>query len=167
MANAIMSIVGGTASELVENPDYFISECVDTAQKINALQNSHTLTMFFITDSHVYTSNNNLQYLDVQLASMNALAKILKPDLVVHGGDMTNGSEAKATTIAFTDHIVKCMREIGGSNAHILIGNHDGNTVQSSLDNEEQRITEAEMLTLYRSRDDGFTYASHKTALVP
>jgi len=161
MADAIASIEGGgTASELVENPDYFISECVDTAQKINALQNSHTLTMFFITDSHVYTSNNNLQYLDVQLASMNALAKILKPDLVVHGGDMTNGSEAKATTIALTDHIVKCMREIGGDNTHILIGNHDGNTVQSGgRDNETERITEAEMLTMYRAWDDGFTYA--------
>lgn len=155
----IESISGGSVSELVENPDYFIAECIDTAQKINALRNNNTLLMFFITDSHVYTSNNNLQYLDVQMASMNALAKMLKPDLVVHGGDMTNGSEAKATTIAFTDHIVKCMREIGGDNTHILIGNHDGNTVQSSLDNEEQRITEAEMLTMYRSWDDGFTYA--------
>jgi calcineurin-like phosphoesterase family protein len=160
MADAIESISGGSVSELVENPDYFIAECIDTAQKINALRNDHTLLMFFITDSHVYTSNNNLQYLDVQLASMNALAKMLKPDLVVHGGDMTNGSEAKATTIAFTDHIVACMREIGGDDTHILIGNHDGNTVQSGgRDNETERITEAEMLTMYRSWDDGFTYA--------
>lgn len=160
MPNAILSIEGGGTSELVDNPNYFIAECVDTAQKINALQNDHTLTIFFITDSHVYTSNNNLQYLDVQLAAMNALAKMLKPDLVVHGGDMTNGSEAKATTINFTDHIVKCMREIGGNNTHILIGNHDGNTVQpTGRDNETERITEAEMLTMYRSWSDGFTYA--------
>lgn len=156
----IDAIENGTVSELVDNPDYFISECVETARKINALRNANTLLMFFITDSHVYTSNNNLQYLDVQLASMNAMAKMLKPDLVVHGGDMTNGSEAKATTIAFTDHIVKCMREIGGDNTHILIGNHDGNTVQSdSSTNETNRITEAEMLTMYRSWNDGFTYA--------
>lgn len=159
MSDAIKSISGGSASELVDNPEYFYSECVDTARKIDALRNNHTFVMYFITDSHVYTSNNNLQYLDTQLASMNAVAKMIKPDLVVHGGDMTNGSEAKATTIAFTDHIVKCMREIGGDNTLILIGNHDGNTVQSSLDNEEQRITEAEMLTMYRSWDDGFTYA--------
>ena len=160
MADAIESISGGSASELVENPDYFISECIDTAQKINALRNNNTLLMFFITDSHVYTSNNNLQYLDVQLASMNVLAKMLKPDLVVHGGDMTNGSEAKATTIGYTDHIVKCLREIGGNNTHILIGNHDGNTVQpTGRDNETERITEVEMLAMYRSWDDGFTYA--------
>lgn len=160
MADAIESISGGSVSELVDNPDYFISECIDTAQKINALRNANTLLMFFITDSHVYTSNNNLQYLDVQMASMNVLAKMLKPDLVVHGGDMTNGSEAKATTIGYTDHIVKCMREIGGNNTHILIGNHDGNTVQSGgRDNETERITEAEMLTMYRSWNDGFTYA--------
>lgn len=160
MSDAIVSISGGSASELVDNPEYFYSECVDTARKIDALRNNHTFVMYFITDSHVYTSNNNLQYLDVQLASMNAVAKMIKPDLVVHGGDMTNGSETKATTIAFTDHIVKCLREIGGNNAHILIGNHDGNTVQpTGRDNETERITEAEMLTMYRSWDDGFTYA--------
>lgn len=158
MPDAIESIFGG--SELVDNPEYFYSECVDTARKIDALRNDHTFVMYFITDSHVYTSNNNLQYLDVQLASMNAVAKMIKPDLVVHGGDMTNGSETKATTIAFTDHIVKCLREIGGDNTHILIGNHDGNTVQSGgRDNETERITEAEMLTMYHSWNDGFTYA--------
>lgn len=159
MSDAIESISGGSASELVDNPEYFYSECVDTVRKIDALRNDHTFVMYFITDSHVYTSNNNLQYLDAQLASMYAVAKMIKPDLVVHGGDMTNGSEAKATTIAFTDHIVECLREIGGNNTHILIGNHDGNTVQSTLDNEANRITEAEMLTMYRSWNDGFTYA--------
>lgn len=157
MAEAIEAL--SAASEIVDNPEYFYAEAVDTAQKINSLRNAHTLVALFITDSHVYTSSDNMQYLDAQLASMNAVAKMIKPDLVIHGGDMTNGSEAKATTIAFTDHIVKCLREIGGNNTHILIGNHDGNTVQSSLDNEEQRITEAEMLTMYRSWDDGFTYA--------
>lgn len=151
----------GTGSELVDNPDYFYAECVDMVTKIVALRNEHTFVMYFVTDSHVYTSSDNLQYLDAQLASMYAVAKMIKPDLVVHGGDMTNGSEAKATTIAFTDHIVACMREIGGSNTHILIGNHDGNTVQSTLDNEAQRITEAEMLTMYRSWEDGFTYAGN------
>lgn len=162
MSDAIESISGGSASELVDNPEYFYSECVDTARKIDALRNNHTFVMYFITDSHVYTSNNNLQYLDVQLASMNAVAKMIKPDLVVHGGDMTNGSETKATTIAFTDHIVKCLREIGGNNAHILIGNHDGNTVQpTGRDNETERITEAEMLTMYRSWNDGFIYAGN------
>lgn len=164
MSDAIESISGGGGftSELVDNPEYFYSECVDTVRKIDALRNDHTFVMYFITDSHVYTSNNNLQYLDVQLASMNAVAKMIKPDLVVHGGDMTNGSEAKATTIAFTDHIVKCMREIGGSDTHILIGNHDGNTVQpTGRDNETERITEAEMLTMYRSWNDGFTYAGN------
>lgn len=160
MSDAIESISGGSVSELVDNPEFFYSECVDTVRKIDALRNDHTFVMYFITDSHVYTSNNNLQYLDVQLASMNAVAKMIKPDLVVHGGDMTNGSETKATTIAFTDHIVKCLREIGGNNAHVLIGNHDGNTVQpTGRDNETERITEAEMLTMYRSWNDGFTYA--------
>lgn len=164
MSDAIESISGGGGftSELVDNPEYFYSECVDTVRKIDALRNDHTFVMYFITDSHVYTSNNNLQYLDVQLASMNAVAKMIKPDLVVHGGDMTNGSETKATTIAFTDHIVKCLQEIGGNNTHILIGNHDGNTVQpTGRDNETERITEAEMLTMYRYWNDGFTYAGN------
>lgn len=37
MANAIESIDSGSAesvAEFIENPDYFVNECVDTAQKI-------------------------------------------------------------------------------------------------------------------------------------
>lgn len=161
-AELIDDITGGGTSEIVDNPTYFHAECIDTLQKINNLRNSHTFVMYFITDSHVYTSSNNMQYLDAQLASLNAIAKTIKPDLVVHGGDMTNGSEEKSITIGYTDHIVACMREIGGNNTHILIGNHDGNTVQpssSGRSNETERITEAEMLTMYRSWNDGFTYA--------
>lgn len=153
---------GGGASEIVDNPAYFYDECVDTVKKINELRNNNTFVMFFITDSHVYTSSNNMQYLDAQLASMYAIARMIKPDLVVHGGDMTNGSEKKSITIGYTDHIVESMREIGGTNTLILIGNHDGNTVQpanSGRDNETERISESEMLTMYRSWNDGFTYA--------
>lgn len=157
MGPAIEELQG--ASSIIDNPSYFYDECVDTAQKIDALRSSSTFVMYFITDSHVYTSGNNMQYLDAQLASMYAVSKMIKPNLVVHGGDMTNGSEAKATTIGHTNHIVSAMREIGGDDTLILIGNHDGNTVQGTLDNEDERITEAEMLDLYRSWDDGFTYA--------
>lgn len=156
--SAIGNMSGG--SSLVDNPEYFYAEAVDTAQKINAMRNDHTLVALFITDSHIYTSSDNMQYLDAQLASMNAIAKMIKPDLVIHGGDMTNGSEAKSVTIGYTDHIVKALREIGGNNTHILIGNHDGNTYGSDQTTiEAKRITEAEMLTMYRSWDDGFTYA--------
>lgn len=159
MKTAIDEMNIGNVSEIIDNPEYFYNECVDTVQKINTLRNSHTFIMYFITDSHVYTSSNNMQYLDAQLASLYAISKMIKPDLVVHGGDMTNGSEAKEITLAYTKHIVNCLKEINGDNTLILIGNHDGNTVQNTLDNEEERITEEEMLSLYRSWDDGFTYA--------
>lgn len=162
MAQAISSFSttsGVKPSELIENPEYFYSECVDTVRKIDALRSDKSFIIYFITDSHVYTSSDNLKYLDAQLASMYAISKMIKPDLVVHGGDMTNGSEAKEITVSFTDHIVNCIKEIGGDDSLILIGNHDGNTVQSSLNNEQQRITEQEMLEMYRSWDDGFTYA--------
>lgn len=161
MAGAIATISGGTV--LVDNPSYFIAETIDTAQKIAALQNDHTFTALFITDTHAYTSSNNMQYVDAQLASLNAVAKTINPDLVIHGGDMTNGSEAKATTIGEMRHIVEQMREIGGSDTHILMGNHDGNTVQGSGVSqdvvEERRVTESEFASMCRSWDDGFTYA--------
>lgn len=161
MAGAIATISGGTV--LVDNPDYFITETIDTAQKIAALQNDHTFTALFITDTHTYTSSNNMQYVDAQLASLNAVAKTINPDLVIHGGDMTNGSESKATTIGEMRHIVEQMHEIGGNDTHILMGNHDGNTVQGSGVSqdvvEERRVTESEFAAMCRSWDDGFTYA--------
>lgn len=160
MAAAIATISGGSA--LVGNPDYFIAETIDTAQKVAALQNDHTFTALFITDTHTYTSSNNMQYVDAQLAALNAVAKTISPDLVVHGGDMTNGSEAKTTTIGEMRHIIDQMREIGGNDTHFLMGNHDGNTVQPNAtqeDVESQRITEAEFAAMCRAWDDGFTYA--------
>lgn len=161
MAGAIATISGGTV--LVDNPSYFIAETIDTAQKIAALQNDHTFTALFVTDTHAHTSSNNMQYVDAQLASLNAVAKTVNPDLVIHGGDMTNGSEAKDTTVGEMRHIVDQMREIGGSDTHILMGNHDGNTVQGSGVSqdvvEERRVTESEFASMCRSWDDGFTYA--------
>jgi len=166
MGPAIETITGGGGGgdiSLVDNPEYLIAETIDTAQKINASINRHTFVAYFITDTHTHTSSNNLQYVDAQLASMYAVARTIKPDLVIHGGDMTNGSEGKDATLALADHIVAQMRDIGGNDTHILVGNHDGNTVQGSgvaqSEVEARRITEAEMLTMWRSWNDGFTYA--------
>ena len=160
MPEAISSISGGGASVLPATPSYFASEIADQVTKLASLRKNGTLMIAHITDSHIYTSSNNQQYFDAQVAAMDAICKAIPPDLVVHGGDMTNGSEAKATTISLSEHVVKAMREVGGDNTLILIGNHDGNTVQSdSSTNETNRITEAEMLQKYRSWNDGFTYA--------
>lgn len=160
MAPAILELA--SSSILVDNPRYFYSEVGSTINKLASIRNQNTLMIAWITDTHLYTSNNNAQYFDVQAAAMNAVCKAIKPDLVVHGGDMTNGSEAKDTTLAEADHVLKSMREIGGDNTLILIGNHDGNTVQpDSSTNEARRITEAEMKTLYRSWNDGFVYAGN------
>lgn len=149
-----------SASVLVDDPAYFFAEAGETIRKLASLRGANTLMIAWLTDTHLYTSNNNQQYFDVQAAAMNAVCRAIPPDLVVHGGDMTNGSEAKDVTLAEADHVVKSMREIGGDDTLILIGNHDGNTVQpDSANNEARRITEAEMLTRYRSWDDGFTYA--------
>lgn len=159
--SAIGDIPSGTV--LVDNPNYFVAETIDTAQKIAALQNDHTFTALFVTDTHAHTSSNNMQYVDAQLASLNAVAKTVNPDLVIHGGDMTNGSEAKTATVGEMRHIIEQMREIGGTDTHILMGNHDGNTVQGSGVSqdvvEQRRVTESEFAAMCRSWDDGFTYA--------
>lgn len=148
-------------SVIVDNPSYFYAETADTISKLAALRKTGTLLIMFLTDSHLYTSSNNKQYFDVQMASMRAVCAAIKPDLVVHGGDMTNGSETKAVTVAEAAAVVAEMREVGGDNTLILIGNHDGNYVSSSQ-SADQMITEAEMLQWYRSWDDGFVYPTGK-----
>lgn len=94
------------------------------------------------------------------MASIKAVSSIIKPDLLVHGGDMTNGSEAKATTIGYTDSVVAQLKEVAGNDCMILIGNHDGNCISEG--SEAERITESEMISMYRSWDDGFTYPEGK-----
>lgn len=161
MATEISQIYTDSSSEMVDNPSYFYAETADTIKKLANLRKSGTLFIVFITDSHMYTSSNNKQYFDVQMASIKAVCSAIKPDLLVHGGDMTNGSESKYTTIGFTDAIVKQLKEINGNDTLILIGNHDGNCISNST-NESERITESEMLTMYRSWDDGFIYPEGK-----
>lgn len=151
---------GGT-NIIITNPPYFYAETADTIKKLSALRTEGTLFIVFITDSHIYTSSNNKQYFDEQMASIKAVCSAIKPDLVVHGGDMTNGSEAKSITIGYTDNVVKQIKEVGGNNSLILIGNHDGNCISESS-SESERITESEMLSMYRSWDDGFTYPEGK-----
>lgn len=159
MAAAIQDLVANDV--VIDNPDYFYAETADTISKIATLRTENTLFIAHITDSHIYTSSDNKQYFDDQMASMKAVCAAIKPDLVVHGGDMTNGSENKSTTIAFTNDVVAQMREVGRDNTLILIGNHDGNRVSSSQSSDEE-ITEAEMLSMYRSWNDGFTYPDGK-----
>ncbi len=152
------------SGNIIDNPSNFYDETGQTVRTLASLRNANTLFIAFITDSHIYTSNNNKQYFDAQMASLKAVCSAIKPDLVVHGGDITNGSEAKTTTVGYMKDAVKQLREIGGDNTLILVGNHDGNTVQSSsipaADVEsDYRITEAEMETLLKGWNDGFTYA--------
>lgn len=147
-------------SVIVDNPSYFVSETANVIQKLSQLRKPNTLFIIFITDSHIYTSSNNKQYFDEQMASIKAVSSIIKPDLLVHGGDMTNGSEAKATTIGYTDSVVAQLKEVAGNDCMILIGNHDGNCISEG--SETQRVTESEMLSMYRSWDDGFTYPEGK-----
>lgn len=148
-------------SEIVDNPSYFYAETANTISKLSTIRKPGTLFIIFITDSHIYTSSNNKQYFDAQMASIKAVSAAIKPDLIVHGGDMTNGSESKDTTIAFTDSVANQLKEVGGNNTLILIGNHDGNCISTSS-NELDRITEQEMLSMYRSWDDGFVYPEGK-----
>lgn len=159
MATAIQAL--SDKGVIVDDPAYFYAEVADTITKLASLRKSGTLLIVFLTDSHLYTSSNNKQYFDAQMAAMKAVCAAIKPDLVVHGGDMTNGSESKAVTKAAADNVVRQMREVGGDNTLILIGNHDGNYV-SSPQAVSEAITEAEMLAWYRSWDDGFTYPDGK-----
>ena len=147
-------------SVIVDNPSYFVSEAANVIQKLSQLRKPNTLFIIFITDSHIYTSSNNKQYFDEQMASIKAVSSIIKPDLLVHGGDMTNGSEAKATTIGYTDSVVAQLKEVAGNDCLILIGNHDGNCISEG--SETQRVTESEMLSMYRSWDVGFVYPEGK-----
>lgn len=169
-AAEIAKISTASPSSVAENQAKFFQETAATISSVAELRDSNSLFFTFITDTHVNTGNDNEKYFNAQMASMKALCEAIPPDMVVHGGDMSDGSESKARTLAIADNIVKQLREVGGDKTICLIGNHDGNTVQKQASGESDadfvtrvegiRITEDEMVSLYRSWDDGFTYAS-------
>lgn len=150
-------------SVLVENPGYFVDETIDTIQKVRtAMKESDNCMLFcFITDSHIYTSANNRQYWDAQIAGMKALCTCITPTLIIHGGDMVNGSEVKTVSMEHIKHIRDGLKEIGGNDTIILTGNHDTNTFYYTGDDTlamSDPITEVEMIATWRNWDDGFTY---------
>ena len=152
---------------LPDNPSYFVDETVDTIIKVRDAMKVSSNCMFFpfITDSHVHTSSNNRQYLDAQLASMKAVCATITPTLVIHGGDMVNGSEEKSVSMGHIKHIRDALKEIGGDDTIILTGNHDTNTFYYTGDDSlamSDPITEAEMIATWRCWNDGFTYPDGK-----
>lgn len=154
-------ISAATEAVIGDNPTYFADETIDTITKVRKAMSESDNCIFipFITDTHIYTSSNNQKYFDEQIAAMKAVCAVIKPTLVVHGGDMSNGSEAKETTLAISKHVVDSLREIGGDDTLILIGNHDTNNYYNS---GAEPIAEVEMLANYCYWDDGFTYADGK-----
>ena len=160
MAGAIRNISGGGSPIIVDNPSYFIAETVDTINKVrSAMVSSACMLIPFITDTHVYTSSNNEQYFDAQIAAMRALCHTIPPTLIVHGGDMSNGSETKTIDLQHSKHQIDSLREIAGNNVLICVGNHDGNAYYNS---GSDPILESEMITNWRYWPDGFTYPEGK-----
>ncbi len=162
IGNKIETITVGSATA---NPSYFIDETVDTAVKVrNAVKASdNCLFIPFITDGHIHTTTNNEPYFNAQLATMGAVCAVQPPDLVIHGGDMINGSEAKSASLAIAGRVRNALRAIGGDNTVILIGNHDTNNYYAdSSGDTSQKITEAEMLANWRNWNHGFTCPAGK-----
>lgn len=156
----IESISGGGSSIIIDNPSYFVAETADTINKVrSAMTSSSCMFIPFITDTHVYTSSNNEQYFDAQIAAMRAVCHTITPTIIVHGGDMSNGSETKEIDLNHSKHQIDSFREIAKNKVLICVGNHDGNAYYNS---GSDPILESEMITNWRYWEDGFTYPSGK-----
>lgn len=149
-------------SLLPDRPPAFLApEVIDTASKIQtAMAESQRCMLFgFVTDSHVHPSLNNQSYWDDTAAAINAVDKLCNFDLLIHGGDMIQGSLPKAQSVELAQYQVNGLREIAGDNTLIIAGNHDTNTIYNNM---AEPISESEMITLWRYWNDGFTYPAGK-----
>lgn len=155
--------MGGAGSDTVLTalPRFLQQEVMDTASKIQTAMAASARCMLFgfVTDSHVHPTLNNRPYWDDTAASVHAVNGICPFDLLVHGGDMIQGSLPKAQSAEIVKYQVDGLRETAGDNTLIIAGNHDTNTLYNNM---AEPISEAEMITLWRYWDDGFTYPPGK-----
>ena len=116
----------------------------DLAERVEAVGGSGDLTLFLVADSH-YAVNGNWE---TTAKDLKAAARKIRPDGVVHLGDLTEGHLPKAVTERYAGYVLRDLGEVS-DRVFVCIGNHDVN----GLGQKKEAFTKAEALALYSGRD--------------
>ena len=105
-----------------EIPAWISEEAENLAGRIRQQGLLSGLRLFLLADSH-YAVGGNWQ--DTQ-ESLRAAADLLKPEAIIHLGDLTDGMYPLKQTLWFADHVLDGLKSIGAP-VYLCIGNHDEN----------------------------------------
>ena len=112
--------------------DYYLTELADTVEKSRNEFTSPALVFMWATDIHRLSSNaGGVQNFGNMIANMKAFSKKVPCDFILCTGDLTDGDQAKDTTLSRSYDCMTDFRSIGIPFvwAH---GNHDNNPYISS-----------------------------------
>lgn len=112
--------------------DYYLTELADTVEKSRNEFTAPALVFMWATDIHRLSSNaGGVQNFGNMIANMKAFSKKVPCDFILCTGDLTDGDQAKDTTLSRAYDCMTDFRSIGVPFvwAH---GNHDNNPYISS-----------------------------------
>ncbi|MBR6029228.1 MAG: metallophosphoesterase [Clostridia bacterium] len=127
--------------------DYFAGEALTCRDALEAACTEPCYVVGFVTDSHYYgySGGNNWP----RTAQNMAYTASLYPfDCVIHGGDITTGNLAKASTVRDTRTVRKSLTD-HFSRIAMLTGNHDDNSYKSSFDASADWLDKEAQFALY------------------
>lgn len=131
----------GTADEIINSSSYYDIRTQIVTDEL-AKQSKDAVNYLFITDIHFEGTTTSL-YGAALWNQMNLVAKTANEndniDFVVVGGDITNGTYAKATTMEWTQTILSPLADCKKP-VFVLVGNHDDNCYGSNTGFDSSRV---------------------------
>ena len=111
--------------------DYYVAEAADTIAKVRDEITSPSMVFLWATDIHRMSSNAAVQTFSKMIANMAYVSKAVPCDFILCTGDLTDGDQAKDTTLSRAYDCMTDFRSIGVPFVWAQ-GNHDNNPYISS-----------------------------------
>lgn len=101
---------------------------IDTNTKVNALKSPNSVSIGFITDTHIDMQQNDGTINALRhVKALSYYASTFGLDYIVHGGDLDDGNQPKETTMSDIKAGISALN-LSGVPFFVLDGNHDDNS---------------------------------------
>ena len=121
-----LTLFKATASLYPAIATYFADEMTDTIEKVRSANDEPSLVFPIVTDIHRFSSDATKETFEEMIANITTFANHVKCDFMLNLGDVTDGDESQAVTLA---RGYDCTEKFNGIGIPYFfsLGNHDTN----------------------------------------
>ncbi len=127
----------------IKKPQLWEKEIRTICQKIGVQREANDILLLLLTDTH---ATLNGTWSDTS-ANIKELCALIRPEAIVHLGDITDGVVSRELTYEYVRGILAELRQ-NGLPVHVVLGNHDANYFAGNPD----VLTVQEQVELYQDK---------------